>query len=94
MHYNESVQLLQSNGKKGAVIVKFRYEKIKKIMLFIVKDAGMISFEELSEKTLRRLTPFDGNNKWYMEAVVTDLEARGLLECPMHNGQLFVKYVG
>ena len=92
MRYNESVQLLQSNGKAGASIVKFRYEKIKKVMIMIIREAGIISFEELSNRTMRRLTPFDGNNQWYMEAIVTDLEARGQLECPMLNGQLFVKF--
>ncbi|MGG0671080.1 DUF6958 family protein [Sporosarcina koreensis] len=94
MRYNESVQLLQSNGRAGATIVKFRYEKIKKVMLMIIREAGIISFEELSNRTLRKLTQFDGNNNWYMEAIVTDLEARGQLECPMLNGQLFVKSAG
>lgn len=94
MRYNESVQLLQSNGKAGASIVKFRYEKIKKVMLMIIREAGVISFEELSNRTLRRLTAFDGNNQWYMEAIVTDLEARGELDCPMLNGQLFVTAAG
>lgn len=92
MRYNESVQLLQSNGRAGATIVKFRYEKIKKIMLVIIREAGVISFEELSNRTLKRLKPFDGDNQWYMEAIVTDLEARGQLECPLLNGQLFVKF--
>lgn len=94
MRYNESVQLLQSNGRAGATIVKFRYEKIKKIMLVIIREAGVISFEELSNRTLKRLKPFDGDNQWYMEAIVTDLEARGQLECPLLNGQLFVKSAG
>jgi len=94
MRYNESVQLLQSNGRAGATIVKFRYEKIKKIMLVIIREAGVISFEELSNRTLKRLKPFDGDNQWYMEAIVTDLEARGQLECPLLNGQLFVKFAG
>ena len=94
MRYNESVQLLQSNGRAGASIVKFRYEKIKKVMMLIIREAGIISFEELSNRTKKRLTPFDGNNQWYMEAIVTDLEARGQLECPMLNGQLFVKFAG
>lgn len=94
MRYNESVQLLQSNGRAGASIVKFRYEKIKKIMLTIIREAGIISFEELSNRTLKRLTPFDGNNRWYMEAIVTDLDARGQLECSMLNGKLFVKSLG
>ena len=92
MRYNDSVQLLQSNGRAGATIVKFRYEKIKKVMLMIIREAGIISYEELSNRTLRRLTAFDGKNQWYMEAIVTDLEARGQLECPMLNGQLFVKF--
>ncbi|WOV87926.1 hypothetical protein QWT69_02055 [Sporosarcina oncorhynchi] len=91
MRYNESIHLFQSNGKVGASIVKFRYEKIKKTMLLIIREAGVISFEELAARTLKRLTPFDGNNMWYMEAIVTDLEVRGQLECPMLNGQLFVK---
>lgn len=91
MRYNESVQLLQSNGRAGASIVKYRYEKIKKVMLMIIREAGIISFEELSNRTLRRLTPFDGNNRRYMEAIVTDLEARGQLACRLLNGQLFVK---
>lgn len=92
MRYNESIQLLQSNGRAGASIVKYRYEKIKKTMLMIIREAGVISFEELSTRTLKRLTPFDGNNQWYMEAIVTDLEARGQLECPFLNGQLFVRF--
>ena len=46
MRYNESVQLLQSNGKAGASIVKYRYDKIKKVMLMIIREAGIISFEE------------------------------------------------
>jgi hypothetical protein len=94
MRYNESVQLLQSNGRAGASIVKYRYEKIKKVMLMIIREAGIISFEELSNRTLKRLSPFDGNNQWYMEAIVTDLEARGELECPLMNGRLFVKSTG
>ncbi|MBD7985358.1 hypothetical protein H9649_12230 [Sporosarcina sp. Sa2YVA2] len=91
MRYNESIHLFQSNGKIGPSIVKFRYEKIKKIMLMIIQEAGVITFEELALRTMKRLTPFDGNNQWYMEAIVTDLEVRGQLECPMLNGQLFVK---
>lgn len=91
MRYNESVQLLQSNGKAGASIVKFRYEKIKRVMMLIIREAGIISFEELATRTKKRLTPFDGNNQWYMEAIVTDLEARGQLDCSLLNGQLFVE---
>lgn len=91
MRYNESIHLYQSNGKIGASIVKYRYEKIKKTMLLIIREAGVISFEELSARTLKRLTAFDGNNQWYMEAIITDLEVRGQLECPMLNGQLFIK---
>ena len=60
----------------------------------IIREAGIISYEELSNRTLKRLTAFDGKNQWYMEAIITDLEARGQLECPMLNGQLFVKFAG
>ena len=63
-------------------------------MLMIIREAGIISYEELSNRTLKRLTAFDGKNQWYMEAIITDLEARGQLECPMLNGQLFVKFAG
>ncbi|GEN84301.1 hypothetical protein SLU01_26130 [Sporosarcina luteola] len=90
MRYNESVQLLQSNGKAGASIVKFRYEKVKKVMIMIIREAGIISYEELASRTMKLLSTLDGNIQWYMEAIVTDLEARGQLECPLLNGQLFV----
>jgi len=94
LRYNEHVQLLQRNGRKGPSIVRFRYDKIKKAMLHIAGEKDWISFDELSKKTLRRLTPFDGNNQWYMEALVTDLEARGLFECSQVNGDLFIRKLG
>ncbi|MDN4606069.1 DUF6958 family protein [Sporosarcina highlanderae] len=93
MRYNDSFELLQSNGKAGSSIVKFRYDKVKKVILTITREAGIISFEELVSRSLVRLATMDGNNQWYMEAVVTDLEARGQLECSLLDGKLFVSTV-
>ncbi|WP_339252065.1 hypothetical protein NSQ43_00360 [Sporosarcina sp. FSL W8-0480] len=93
MRYNESVQLLQLNGKAGVSIVKFRYERVKKVILTIVREAGILSYEELASRSAGRLSHIDGNNNWYMEEVVTDLEARGQLKCSLNNGQLFIKSV-
>ncbi|MDW0116454.1 hypothetical protein QTL97_05875 [Sporosarcina thermotolerans] len=93
MRYNESVQLLQLNGKEGVTIVKFRYDRVKKVILTIIREAGILSYEELARRSAGRLSLLDGNNHWYMEEIVKDLEARGQLECSLDEGKLFVKSV-
>lgn len=76
------IQLLNPDPmKKGAVIDEEKYELVKKTILAIVDERGMITFKELMEEVAHRLhSGFNGSPSWYCTAVKLDLEARGIIQ--------------
>lgn len=66
--------------KKGAVIVEEKYEVVKKTILEIVDERGVVTFKELMAEVVQRLKDFEGSPSWYCTAVKLDLEAKGIVE--------------
>ena len=81
MDKEEKFLTLHPQGKKGVNILKRRYDVIKDYILVQVKEAGEISFQDLSKKANKDLAKsFDGKVVWYVVSVKLDLEARGVIE--------------
>ena len=77
----EKISTLHPQGKKGVNILKRRYDTIKDFILKILQERGEISFEELSDLAVEKLSKtFDGKVLWYVVTVKLDLEARNLIE--------------
>ena len=77
----EKISTLHPQGKKGVNILKRRYDTIKDFILKTLQERGEISFEELSDLAVEKLSKtFDGKVLWYVVTVKLDLEARNLIE--------------
>ncbi len=77
----EKIQTLHPQGKQGVNILKRRYDVIKDFILETVKKHGEITYEEVSDLAVKKLTPtFDGKVVWYVVTVKLDLEAREIIE--------------
>jgi len=77
----EKIMTLHPKGKKGVNILKRRYDIIKDFIVETVEDYKEISFEELTDLAVDRLTEtFDGKVLWYLVTVKLDLEARNIIE--------------
>jgi hypothetical protein len=75
------IQTLHPKGKKGVNILRRRYEPIKSFILQTIRDRGAITYEELNDLAVEKLSAgFDGKVPWYVVTVKLDLEARGLIE--------------
>lgn len=72
---------LHPQGKKGVNILQRRYDVIKDFMLDTIKQYGEISYSDLNDLAVDKLTDtFDGKVPWYVVSVKLDLEARGIIE--------------
>ena len=77
----EKILTLHPQGKKGVNILKRRYDMIRAFILETLKEHKQISFEELSDLAVEKLSRnFDGKVLWYIVSVKLDLEARGIIE--------------
>lgn len=77
----ERIQTLHPSGKSGTNILVGKYAQIRGFLLKEIREAGEITFEELTDRAVERLSPtFDGKVIWYVVTVKLDLEARGLIE--------------
>ena len=81
MATEEKILTLHPKGKKGVNILKRRYDLIRAYVLQTIREEGDISFEALSDRTVKDLSEtFDGKVLWYVVTVKLDLEARGIIE--------------
>ncbi len=77
----EKILTLHPEGKTGVNILKRRYDVIKDFIVETLSEHHEISFEELTDLAVEKLTEtFDGKVLWYVVTVKLDLEARGLIE--------------
>lgn len=81
MDRSDKILTLHPQGKIGVNIVKSKYEVIKGFILEMILKREEISYEELNNIGVKKLSPtFDGKVAWYIVSVKLDLEARGLIE--------------
>lgn len=72
---------LHPKGKNGVNILKRRYDTIKDFIVMTLQNHKEISFEELTNLAIDKLTEtFDGKVLWYLVTVKLDLEARKIIE--------------
>ena len=78
---DDRIMTLHPQGKKGVNILRKKYELIKDFILAEIQDHGDISYQDLDEIAVKKLSPtFDGKVGWYVVSVKLDLEARGIIE--------------
>ena len=69
------------NGKSGRNILKSKYDTTCDCLLGIFAEQPEISHRELTRLSEERLRGrLEGNAAWYMETVLLDLVARGIIE--------------
>ena len=79
--HEEKIKTLHPEGKNGVNILKRRYDFIKDFILSTVKETGEITYQEVNDMAVKKLTgKFDGRIPWYVVSVKLDLEARGIIE--------------
>jgi len=77
----EKIMTLHPQGKKGVNVLKRRYDTIKDFIVETVQEYTEISFEQLTDLAVNKLTKtFDGKVLWYLVTVKLDLEARNIIE--------------
>lgn len=77
----EKFLTLHPQGKKGVNISLAKYEQIKTFIISTIQKKKEITFEELTDLAMAKLTDkFDGKVIWYMVTVKLDLEARKIIE--------------
>jgi len=68
-------------GKSGRNILKSKYDTTRDCLLGIFAEQPEISHRELTRLSEERLSGIlQGNAAWYMETVLLDLVARGMIE--------------
>ena len=68
-------------GKKGKNILKSKYDLTKECLYGIFADHPEISHKDLTRLSNETLSgKLAGNASWYMETVLLDLMARGIIE--------------
>ena len=68
-------------GKSGKNILQSKYDITKECLLGIFSDHPEISHKELTQLSKERLKgKLEGNASWYMETVLLDLMAKGMIE--------------
>lgn len=78
---DDRIMTLHPQGKKGVNILRTKYKLIKDFILAQIEDHGDISYQDLDEIAVKKLSPtFDGKVGWYVVSVKLDLEARGIIE--------------
>lgn len=77
----ERILTLHPEGKKGVNILKSKYEITRECLLGIFVEFPEISHKDLTSLSKERLSgKLEGNASWYMETVLLDLTARGIVE--------------
>ena len=77
----ERILTKHPQGKVGVNILKRRYDVIRNFILDTIKEHREISYEELSDLAIEKLSSsFDGKVVWYIVTVKLDLEARKIIE--------------
>ena len=81
MKNEERILTLHPHGKKGVNILTEKYENIKNFILTTIQERKEISYKELSDLAVEKLSStFDGKVVWYIVSVKLDLEAREIIE--------------
>ncbi len=76
----EKILTLHPQSKKGANILKRKYDAIKVFIIQTIKEKKELSFDELSDLAVEKLThTFDGKVLWYVVTVKLDLRHGKLL---------------
>jgi hypothetical protein len=71
---------LHPDGKKGKNILRSKYEMTRECLMGIFADFPEISHKELTRISNERLAgKLQGAISWYMETVLLDLMARGVI---------------
>lgn len=77
----ERILTLHPEGKKGVNILKSKYEITRECLLGIFVEFPEISHKDLTSLSKERLSgKLEGNASWYMETVLLDLTARGVVQ--------------
>jgi len=72
---------LHLQGKNGVNISLRKYEQIKVFIIDCITAKGEITYKELNEKAVNKLSKnFEGEVGWYIVTVKLDLEARSIIE--------------
>ncbi len=80
MPAEDKILTLHPDGKKGKNILRGKYDTMRDCILEIFKSQPELGHRELTKLSNELLTgKFDGNISWYMETVLLDLMARGLI---------------
>lgn len=81
MSSNERILTLHPEGKTGKNILRSKYETTRECLLGIFSESHEISHKELTSLSKERLSDkLEGNTSWYMETVLLDLMARGIIQ--------------
>ncbi len=81
MSDEERILTLHPEGKKGVNILKGKYEITRECLLGIFAEFPEISHKDLTRLSKERLSgKLEGNAGWYMEAVLLDMIARGIIK--------------
>ena len=81
MSSNERILTLHPEGKTGKNILRSKYEITGECLMGIFADFPEISHKELTSLSKERLSDkLEGNTSWYMETVLLDLMARGIIQ--------------
>ncbi len=81
MPAEERILTLHPEGKKGVNISKSKYEITRECLLGIFAEFPEISHEDLTRLSKEHLSgKFEGNAGWYMETVLLDMMAKGVVQ--------------
>lgn len=81
MTEEERILTLHPDGKTGKNILRRKYEVTRECLLAIFVDFPEISHKELTRLSKERLSgKLEGNTSWYMETVLLDLMAHGIIQ--------------
>ena len=77
----DRIVTLHPHGKGVVSVSRQKYEIVRDTILDTMKSAGEITFLELFNTVIQKLTgDFEGSIGWYVTTVKLDLEARGIIE--------------
>ena len=80
MNTGERILTLHPEGKKGKNILRSNYEITRECLLGIFTDFPEISHKDLTRLSNERLSgKMEGTISWFMETVLLDLMARGVI---------------
>jgi predicted transglutaminase-like protease len=80
MPVNDRILTLHPEAKKGKNILRSKYDITRDCLIGIFADYPEISHKELTRLSKERLSDrLEGNTSWYMETVLLDLMARGMI---------------